>query len=82
MTDPHHQSSDVPKVARVAFVVTLIGVRLLHGASHESLNVRGAFLEVLGDLLGAIGTVAAALIILFTGWVAADAIISAVIGRR
>src|SRR5438105_10488101 len=67
-------------VAVGGLVVTLIGVRLLHGASQESLNVRGAFLEVLGDLLGAIGTVAAALIILFTGWVAADAIISAVIG--
>src|SRR5207248_9631884 len=37
-------------------VVTLIGVTLLHSASRESLNVRGPFLQVLADLLGAIGT--------------------------
>jgi len=67
-------------VASGGLVVTLVGVALLHDAAEESLNMRGAFLEVLGDLLGSIATIIAAVIILFTGWTPADAIISALIG--
>ena len=67
-------------VAAGGLVVTLLGVKLLHADAQESLNVRAAFLEVLGDLLGSIGTIVAAIIILATGWTAADAIISALIG--
>jgi cobalt-zinc-cadmium efflux system protein len=67
-------------VAAGGLVVTLLGVALLHAGARESLNVRAAFLEVLGDLLGAAGTIVAALIILATGWTQADAIISALIG--
>jgi cobalt-zinc-cadmium efflux system protein len=67
-------------VAAGGLVVTLVGVALLRSAAADSLNVRAAFLEVLGDLLGSAGTIAAALIILETGWTPADAIISAVIG--
>jgi cobalt-zinc-cadmium efflux system protein len=61
-------------------VVTLIGAALLRGSAESSLNVKAAFLEVVGDLLGAIGTVLAALIILLTGWTPIDAVISAMIG--
>ena len=54
---------------------------LSRGGGHaENLNVRGAFLHVLGDLLGSVATILAALIIAFTGWYAADPILSAVIG--
>jgi cobalt-zinc-cadmium efflux system protein len=60
--------------------VTLTGVKLLHRDAGEHLNVRGAYLELLGDLFGAIGTVIAALVILLTGWSMADPLISAVIG--
>jgi cobalt-zinc-cadmium efflux system protein len=67
-------------VAAGGLLVTLLGVVLLHVGARESLNVRAAFLEVLGDLLGAAGTIIAALIILATGWTQADAIISALIG--
>src|ERR1051326_8230762 len=67
-------------VACGGLVVTLIGVALLRNGAQESLNVRGAFLEVLGDLLGSIGTIFAALIILNSGWTPADAIISGLIG--
>ena len=49
---------------RGGLVVTLVGVALLHSGAQESLNVRGAFLEVLGDLFGSIGTIIAAVIIL------------------
>jgi cobalt-zinc-cadmium efflux system protein len=67
-------------VASGGLVVTIVGVALLHGAAEESLNVRGAFLEVLGDLLGSLATIVAAVVILTTGWTPADAIISALIG--
>ena len=67
-------------VAAGGVAVTIIGVTLLHAGAQESLNVRAAFLEVMGDLLSSIGTIVAALIILATGWTAADALISALIG--
>jgi len=50
------------------------------GGHRENLNTRGAFLHVLGDLLGSVATIAAALIIAFTGWYAADPILSVLIG--
>src|SRR4051794_12068075 len=55
-------------VALGGLVVTITGARLLHAGAGESLNMRGAFLELVGDLLGAIGTVIAALLILLSGW--------------
>lgn len=67
-------------VAAGGVVVTLVGVRLLHTGAAGSLNVQGAFLEMLGDLVGSIGTLVAALIVLFSGWVLADPLISALIG--
>lgn len=66
-------------VATGGLVVNIIGALLLHGASGHSLNVRGAYLHVLGDLLGSVGAITAALIILYTGWMPADAIISAIV---
>lgn len=67
-------------VAAVGLLVNIAGAYLLHSHAGESLNVRGAYLHVLGDLLGSVGAIAAGLMILFTGWTPADPIISAVIG--
>src|SRR5947209_1402020 len=67
-------------VAAGGLLVTLLGVALLHAGARDSLNVRAAFLEVMGDLLGSIGPMLAALIILPTGWTPADPGISGVIG--
>ena len=67
-------------VASGGLIVTLVAVALLHGGAEKSLNVRGAFLEMLGDLLGSVGTIVAALIILKTGWAPVDSLISALIG--
>ncbi len=50
------------------------------GGHRENLNTRGAFLHVIGDLLGSIAAITAAVIITLTGWYAADPILSAVIG--
>lgn len=67
-------------VAVVGLVANGIGLALLHRGQSESLNVRGAYLEVLGDLLGSVAVVVAALVVLTTGYARADAIASVVIG--
>jgi len=67
-------------VATVGLVVNLVSFRLLLAGSKESLNVRGAYLEVLGDLLGSVGVIVAAVVIYTTGWRYADPLIGAAIG--
>ena len=57
----------------------LVSLLILRRAQQESLNVRGAYLEVLGDLLGSFAVIAAALVIKFTGYLAADTIASVII---
>jgi cobalt-zinc-cadmium efflux system protein len=64
--------------AAVGLVVNLIAVRILHGVNNASLNVRGAYLHVLGDLLASGGTLVAALLVRTTGWIIADPIASLV----
>jgi cobalt-zinc-cadmium efflux system protein len=63
-------------VAAAGLVVNLIAARLLAGGSNHSLNTRGAYLHVLGDLLATVGTLAAAIAIRYTGWLIADPIAS------
>lgn len=64
--------------AIAGLVVNAIAVWILHGVNTDSLNVRGAYLHVLGDMLASGGTVVAALLVRLTGWVAADPIASLV----
>ncbi|MGH3681535.1 MAG: cation diffusion facilitator family transporter, partial [Natronosporangium sp.] len=63
-------------VAAGGLLVNLVGFGLLRAGARESLNVRGAYLEVLGDLLSSVGVVVAAAIILFTGWRYADPLLA------
>lgn len=65
-------------VAGVGLVANLIGLWLL-GGHRGNLNVRGAFLHVLGDTFSSVGVLLAAILIAFTGWTQLDAIISGVI---
>jgi cobalt-zinc-cadmium efflux system protein len=67
-------------VAVVGLVVNLISMRLLAAGSSESLNLKGAYFEVLADMLGSIGVIISALVIMFTGWTLADPIVGAAIG--
>jgi cobalt-zinc-cadmium efflux system protein len=67
-------------VAAGGLAVNVIAAAMLHRSAGESLNVRGAYLHVLGDLLGSIGAIAAAVTILATGWYPADPIISVLVG--
>jgi cobalt-zinc-cadmium efflux system protein len=63
----------------VGLVVNVIGLLLLRGGAQESINVRGAYLEVLGDALGSVAVLVSATVILLTDWYAADALASLVI---
>jgi cobalt-zinc-cadmium efflux system protein len=63
-------------VSIAGLVVNTIAVGLLHGVRDGSLNVRGAYLHVLGDLLASVGTVVAAILVRFTGWLHADPLAS------
>ncbi len=66
-------------VAAVGLLVNITGALLLHRHAGESLNVKGAYLHILGDLLGSIGAIAAGVLILTQGWMLADSLVSAVI---
>lgn len=63
-------------IAVVGAVANTIGLLILRGGKDESLNLRGAYLEVLGDLMGSIAVVVAAIVIGLTGWTRADSIAS------
>jgi cobalt-zinc-cadmium efflux system protein len=63
-------------VACGGFAVNVIAALLLHRSAGESLNIRGAYLHVIGDLIGSAGAILAALVILVTGWTPADPLIS------
>ena len=67
-------------VALLGLAVNAISLFLLRHAQKASLNMRGAYLEVMGDFLGSAAVVAAAVIITLTGWVQADAVASIAIG--
>ena len=63
-------------VAGVGLLVNVVSAWVLHPSSHSSLNLRGAYLHVLADLLGSVATVAAAVAVRTTGWLLADPIAS------
>ncbi len=66
-------------VAIVGLIANGVAMWLLSAAQRRSINVRGAYLEVLGDLIGSAVVIIAAIVIVTTGWMAADAIASLVI---
>lgn len=63
-------------VAGFGLVANLVSLSLLRSGAKESINVRGAYFEVMGDLLGSIGVIAAAIVIALTDWYYADPIIA------
>ncbi len=66
-------------VALGGLVVNAVTASILHPVHGHSLNARGAYLHVIGDLLGSVGTVLAAVIIRWTGWLQADPVASLVV---
>ena len=74
------QSLGMLVIASIGLVVNLISMRLLSAGSSESLNVKGAYLEVWSDMLGSIGVILAAIVIRTTGWTWVDSVVAAGIG--
>ena len=67
-------------VAVLGLIVNLGAFAVLHGADRDNLNVRGALLHVLSDMLGSGAAVGAALVILATGWTPVDPLLSILVG--
>lgn len=63
-------------VAAAGLVVNIISFAVLHGGDQENMNIRGAALHVAGDLLGSVAAIVAAVVIIYTGWMAIDPILS------
>lgn len=77
---PEIQSGTMLIVAAIGLVVNLISMKLLSGGKDASLNIKGAYLEVLSDMLGSIGVIIGALVIRYTGWTWVDSVIAVGIG--
>jgi cobalt-zinc-cadmium efflux system protein len=67
-------------IAAVGLAMNLVAAGALHQHSHDDLNVRSAFLHVVGDAAASVGVIAGGLVMYFTGWYVVDAIISIGIG--
>jgi cobalt-zinc-cadmium efflux system protein len=86
--EAYHRFSNPPEVASggmltiavIGLVVNLVVAWMLnHGDTKENLNLRAAFLHVLGDLLGSVGAIIAALLIMFFNWGWADPVASVIV---
>lgn len=86
--EAYHRFLDPPEVRSLGMLVVAtlgLGVNvaagfILYGSHKENINLRGAFLHVIGDALGSVGAIAAGIIMLLTGWYLADPMISIFIG--
>ncbi|GAA1891659.1 cation diffusion facilitator family transporter [Asanoa iriomotensis] len=67
-------------VAALGLIANIVAFQLLRKGAQESINVRGAYLEVLGDLLGSVGVLLGAGIIAATGWFLVDPLIAVAVG--
>ncbi|MFC0693290.1 cation diffusion facilitator family transporter [Paraburkholderia humisilvae] len=76
-------TSPVPVIGKTMLIIALAGLAaniaafaVLHGGNRENLNLRGAWLHVLGDMLGSVAAIVAAAVILLTGWTPIDPLLS------
>jgi cobalt-zinc-cadmium efflux system protein len=77
---PEVQSTGMLMISVTGLVVNIIAAWILmSGDKDDNLNVRSAFLHVLGDMLGSVGAIIAALLIMFFGWTIADPIASVIV---
>ena len=77
---PEVHSEGMLAVATLGLIVNLISMKLLAAGREESLNVKGAYLEVWSDMLGSLGVIVAAVAIRFTGWQWLDPAVAVAIG--
>ena len=77
---PEIQSLGMLIVASIGLIINLISMKILMSSATESLNMKGAYLEVLSDALGSVGVIIGAVIIYYTNWYWVDTIIAVAIG--
>ena len=76
---PEVQPGIMFAVATAGLIANVVAMRILHEGRRHSLNVRGAYLHIISDLLGSIGAILAGAVIFLTGWNVVDAVVSIVI---
>ncbi|MES2902728.1 MAG: cation diffusion facilitator family transporter [Pseudomonadota bacterium] len=74
------ESTGMLIVASLGLVVNIIAMKLLSAGKESSLNVKGAYLEVWADMLGSIGVIVGAVVIMLTGWQWVDPVVAIGIG--
>lgn len=79
MGEPHVSGGIMVGVAIAGLLVNIAAFMLLRGADRENLNVRGAAVHVLGDMLGSVAALVAGVVILWTGWMPIDPLLSLVV---
>ena len=79
ITPPEVLGETMLYVAIAGLVVNVVSFLVLHGGDQDNLNMRGAALHVLSDLLGSVAAIAAAVIIIYTGWMPIDPLLSVVV---
>lgn len=77
---PEIQSTGMLVIASIGLLINLLAMYLLKGGQAASLNVKGAYLEVLADAVGSVGVIVGAIIIMFSGWLWVDSLIAVAIG--
>lgn len=77
---PEIQSMGMMIVAVIGLIINLISMKILFSSAQDSLNVKGAYLEVLSDAIGSVGVIVGGAIIYFTGWMWIDTLIAVLIG--
>lgn len=77
---PEIQSIGMLVVASIGLIINLISMKILMSSATESLNMKGAYLEVLSDALGSVGVIIGAVIIYYTNWYWIDTLIAVAIG--
>jgi len=80
LAPPEVKSVPMLVVATTGLLANLVTARLLYRSRHESLNLRGAFLHVLGDTLGSLGAIVAGILMTLRQWYLADPIVSTIVG--
>jgi cobalt-zinc-cadmium efflux system protein len=78
--EPDVRAGPMLVVAVIGLIVNVVAFLLLRAGARESLNVEGAYLEVVSDLVGSVGVIAAAIVIATTGWRYADSLVAVAIG--
>ena len=74
------ESTGMLVVAAIGLVVNFIAMKLLSAGKEQSLNIKGAYLEVWADMLGSVGVIAGAIVIMLTGWQWVDPAVAIGIG--